>query len=353
MDPLELRDLSAPRNEYLWKPPAAAAARLERALSDRRDAPALWLLVNVVAYAVPGTLAVYAVEPGTAAAHAAGAAYLAGLLVLFLQRFLLCLHVVEHRRLLRWRGVEGAIANGVPAFLLAPLFGVPSGMYRAHHIAMHHVEGNAWGKDLSSTEGYQRDSVAHFALYLARYYAGVVEVPLCVARHGRWDVAVAAAAGECAHLGVTVALWQMNRTATLWVLVLPFFIASVALMFGNWSQHIFVDPDAPRDDYRLSYDLIDHPDNQKTFNDGYHVEHHVSSLTHWTELPLRFLDAVGKHAECDSLVFRGASTFDVGLCVMTGRLGWLAERYVNVGQPARSKAELVELMRRRLRPVGA
>ena len=36
-------------------------------------------------------------------------------------------------------------------------------------------------------------------------------------------------------------LWSLNSVATAWVFVAPYFITSFALMFGNWSQHIFVD----------------------------------------------------------------------------------------------------------------
>jgi len=52
--------------------------------------------------------------------------------------------------------------NTVAPYLLSPLFGVPSGAYRLHHVVMHHVEDNAAGWDLSSTEAFQRDSLAAF-----------------------------------------------------------------------------------------------------------------------------------------------------------------------------------------------
>lgn len=48
--------------------------------------------------------------------------------------------------------------------MLAPLYGVPPGTYRLHHVIMHHVEDNKTGWDLSATEGFQRDNLAHFAL---------------------------------------------------------------------------------------------------------------------------------------------------------------------------------------------
>jgi fatty acid desaturase len=53
--------------------------------------------------------------------------------------------------------------NTIAPYILAPLYGVPPGTYRLHHVIMHHVEDNTHGWDLSATEGYQRDSLAHFA----------------------------------------------------------------------------------------------------------------------------------------------------------------------------------------------
>lgn len=43
-------------------------------------------------------------------------------------------------------------------------FGVPFGLYRPHHVVMHHVEDNTSPWDLSSTETYQRDSVVAFIM---------------------------------------------------------------------------------------------------------------------------------------------------------------------------------------------
>mmetsp|Transcript_4617 Transcript_4617/g.16796 ORF Transcript_4617/g.16796 Transcript_4617/m.16796 type:complete len:84 (-) Transcript_4617:416-667(-) len=58
-------------------------------------------------------------------------------------------------------------------------------------------------------------------------------------------------------------------------------------VFGNWSQHIFVDPKKPDCNYHLTYNIINTPLNQKTFNDGYHLEHHVQSRRHWSEVRAR------------------------------------------------------------------
>lgn len=113
---------------------------------------------------------------------------------------------------------------------------------------------------------------------------------------------------ESAYCAAMLALWRHNRVATTWVFLVPHVVTSFALMFGNWyaslqcllclccrccqqlltyslhlsvsgnktlacrSQHIFIDPRQPRTSYSMTYNCINSADNQKTFNDGYHIQ---------------------------------------------------------------------------------
>ena len=169
--------------------------------------------------------------------------------------------------------------NGVALHFLAPLYGVPSGLYALHHRVMHHVEGNAAHADLSSTEPYQRDCALHFlwcaaagilpALapcsvqgaarrrrhdgrhasldatadrppsWLRRYWLrhGVgawVELLVYALRRRRYRLFAESLLAEGLYLGALRALWLWRPAATLWVFLIPYAITSLALMFGNW-----------------------------------------------------------------------------------------------------------------------
>ena len=156
----------------------------------------------------------------------------------------------------------------------------------------------------------------------------------------------------------------VNAWATTFVFLIPFTIASFALMFGNWSQvgrtvmscrisyryflpfngifsrvaAYFHRPEQPTEQLRAVVQLVrcasttnaanteahlqslkaskpqslkvsghvrdpsclrsmNHFENQKTFNDGYHIIHHCKPGLHWTQMP----DEVRFHCSSASL----------------------------------------------------
>ena len=44
--------------------------------------------------------------------------------------------------------------------------------------------------------------------------------------------------------------------ATLWLIIMPYLLASGALMFGNFSQHLFIDQEKFDDNMLLSFNCI-------------------------------------------------------------------------------------------------
>jgi len=217
--------------------------------------------------------------------------------------------------------------------------------------------------DLSSTMPYQRNSCLGFLHYWARFtFAGMVEVPLHSLRVGNYKLFAQGIGCTTFWLFKVWLLSQFDALATAMVFVVPFFVASLALMFGNWSQHIFIDPDAYEDgvakdddlvNYKLTFNTINSAENGLSFNDGYHVVHHRWASLHWMDMPRRFMEDLPTHAAQDTLVFRDADPIMVGLSVMTGAWDWLVERYVHYGQTPkpRSHDEILAELKRRLAPI--
>ncbi|DBA80504.1 TPA: hypothetical protein ACH3X1_007775 [Trebouxia sp. C0004] len=152
------------------------------------------------------------------------------------------------------------------------------------------TENNWYPKDLSSTEPYQRDYFPHFLTYWLRYLVGIwIELPLYAIKAQRWHVVLECLSLEAVYIALVACLWHINRAATVWTCIVPLMVTSFALMFGNWSQHIFINPEMPRSAHGMSYNCIGFDGNQRSFNDGYHTIHHLNSRLHWTQLPQHFI----------------------------------------------------------------
>ena len=96
--------------------------------------------------------------------------------LLGLPRFILALHFSAHVPI-----IKPTIFNKLYIeYFCCAFFGLPPGMYRFHHIVMHHKEDNIHPKDLSSTMPYQRDSFVHFLHYWARFEFGIWYVCFCI-----------------------------------------------------------------------------------------------------------------------------------------------------------------------------
>jgi fatty acid desaturase len=348
-------DVTATRNEYIFSTPFLSDALLPL-LKDQRDVPMVHLLLNIAEVVVPGIIIVYGVNLWTPALpalarHAVGITYMVILLVLFLERFLLMLHFSSHRAIF-----HNNFLNSLPVWVMSPFFGVPIGIYKLHHVIMHHIENNH-GLDISSTENFQRDSWMDFGRYWFHFVFLIwIELPLYCFKSKRYEWAINILTGVALYVVLVYLLARyVNFVATFWAFIGPYFIAMTAMSFGNWSQHIFVDPKDPTSNYHLTYNCLDHPTNQTTFNDGYHCVHHLNARLHWSEMPEYFLKNKDKHLDNHALTFRGIHFFEVGIMVMTKQLRKLATHYVHLGSQdsAPTIDEIEEKLREWLKPVPA
>lgn len=346
-------DLTAARNEYFFKPPAWLG--LESMIKDERDYPMLYLIFNMTVSILPAALWIFRCRD---LPWWAPPLYTLSIYALFFQRYVLCLHYSEHRKIFVKRY---AFLNGYLQYVMAPFMGIPAGMYHLHHVVMHHKENNVFPWDLSSTEPYQRDHFGHFLHYLLRYmFAAWVELPFYAVRRGKYKLAAYGAACSLGYVGSVWYLWaRVNAAATAWVFIIPMAMSSFCLMFGNWSQHIFVDPavasrrDSDSCNYGLAYNCMNHFENQKTFNDGYHIIHHIKPGLHWTQLPEEFARTLDRHAKEKALVFT-AHFFEVGLWAFTRNYSKLCSHMVHLleeGEELPSTEATTRRLRSMLAPI--
>jgi fatty acid desaturase len=337
---VEIRD--PVRSFYPATPWTRALAN--RVLIDDRNYPFLRLVLEISLVLVPSAIIMYAAP----FRWWHGAAHLFVVLFVFLDRYILMVHNISHApafaKGFRW------IAEYID-WVVGPLHGHTPRTYFAHHIGMHHLEGNA-PEDASSTERFQRDSIFHFARYLFRFYFWcVVDVSRYMARHGRTKLIRQMLTGEIGYYIVVAILLTFAPLPTLFVFVLPLAVTRFLMMAGNWGQHAFVDPADPDSSYKNSITCINSRYNRRAFNDGYHIGHHLFPRMHWTELPQE-LDAHREtYAKEGAFVFEGIDFFIVWGALMLKQYGFLARRFVTLGGERPTDDEIVKTLRARLVPI--
>lgn len=318
------------------------AARL---LHDRRDQPFLILIAKLSFLIVPLAGYLYTLENIPSWLEIL---YLILIIPVYLGPFVLMLHNSGHRPFLK---KEGRLIQPWVDWVLSPLFGQTPFTYRAHHLGMHHVEENLWD-DLSSTLPYRRDCATDFAKYAIRF--GIFGVPTLIAylwKKKRMKLFKSALLGEASYFLVVGLLAYANPEATLIVFLIPLVLARFLMIAGNWAQHAFVDPAAPENPYRSSITCIETYYNQRCYNDGYHIGHHLKSSRHWSEMPAEFAENRATYAAEGAIIFTGLDYFAIWVCLMLRRFHFLSGHVVQLGDRPLKRSELIDLLRARTRPV--
>lgn len=260
---------------------------------------------------------------------------------------ILMLHNTMHRPFFK----TPRVMNRVVPYTMSLLFGIPTG-YMEHHIGMHHAENNLRG-DLSSTMRYQRDSILHWLIYFFRFiFLSHIGLTQYFLRKKRVAMIRRAIGSDLVHMGLMVGLSFINWRATVAAFLVPYLFMRFAMMWGNWGQHAFIDASRPGDSFVNSITCINAAYNQRCFNDGYHIGHHIKQNRHWTELPADFEANVERYAKEGCIVFEGIDFFMVSLFLFLGRYDWLARRFVRLPGDTRTDAQVIELLKSRTRKIA-
>lgn len=135
------KDIHGPRKEYLFSVVDTLfdVASIKGLLNDKRDVPAVNLLINICCTALPAAILLNYRKVNS---HVIGLAYFVINYILYLQRFLLTLHFTEHRRLFKqgephFEGTSVPLIHTTsPAYNSSNAFRRDAGYraYRAHQL---------------------------------------------------------------------------------------------------------------------------------------------------------------------------------------------------------------------------
>lgn len=259
---------------------------------------------------------------------------------------ILMLHNTMHRPFVR----SPKVLDKAHPFLMSFFFGVPTG-YREHHLGMHHVEDNMQD-DLSSTMRYRRDSFLHFLHYFFRFFFfSMAELPAYLKKRRRFAMARRAVYGEFAHDAVIVGALLLDWRWGVMAFVIPYVSCRFMMMAGNWGQHAFVNTHRKNNGLANAITCINSDYNTRCFNDGYHIGHHLKANRHYTELPADLLANREAYAANGALVFQKLDFFLVSILLWTGQWGTLAKNFVRLDGVVRSDADVIAMLKERVKPV--
>ncbi|MCB9227177.1 MAG: fatty acid desaturase [Chitinophagales bacterium] len=264
-------------------------------------------------------------------------------------RFTLLMHITSHRP---WFKSQYSFMNRFLPWILGPFMGQSPEAYFSHHIGMHHIEGNLEDDD-STTMHYQRDSKLDFSKYLLGFlFFGLFRLTSYYnKKQKRLNLRNNAIIGELLFIGMCVGLSFLNWKATLVVFILPFITTRITMMLGNWSQHSFVDPEDPGNEYKNSITCVNHKFNQRCWNDGYHISHHVKPSLHWTDHPKHLTENKEVYAKNKAIVFEGIEFGGVWYYLMKKDYDKLASHVVNINNTFSSKEEIIALLKKRTQKI--
>jgi fatty acid desaturase len=319
-----------------------------RFINDERDLPFIYLSLRLTFTVVlSGVLLFTPLLEGwywwaLAIFHVVHGAYWIG-------PFMLMLHNTSHNKFFKQ---EYSLLNYYIPIVVGLFFGQTPETYYSHHIGMHHAENNL-EHDKSSTMAYQRDSLRGFLTYYFRFMVvGIKELAEYFVFRKKFNFLKMALRGETAFFVMVAVLGWFNWPATLLVFVFPLIGVRFGMMAGNWGQHAFIDARDPGNSYVNSITCINSVYNQRCFNDGYHIGHHVRPRLHWTEMPNDFRNSVEKYVEQGSIVFEKVDFFAVWFLLMTKQYRVLARHYVNIGNRFSSEEEVIAFLKERTRKLS-
>ena len=258
--------------------------------------------------------------------------------------FMLMQHNISHNKLFKQQ--YGILNNYIPT-VLGLFFGQSPETYFSHHIGMHHAENNL-EYDKSSTMHYQRDSFLDFLKYYFRFmFFGLKELAEYFIFRKKFNFLKKVLRGETLFILMVIGLCFVNWPATFAVFVFPLVVVRFGMMAGNWGQHAFIDGNDPGNSYLNTITCINSPYNQRYFNDGYHIGHHLNPRQHWTDMPTDFIKNIEKYSENKAIVFEEVDCFAVWFLLVTQQYKVLAKHYVNIGNRFSSDEEVIAFLKSR------
>jgi len=265
-------------------------------------------------------------------------------------RFFAHLHVLVHKEGHDHKGFfKGPfnICNYLCQWWVGPFYGQVPNSYAMAHNKIHHRYDNQLD-DVHTNLDLDRSKLWSFIVYLPRfafYWIGVSPLRFFV-QNKEWRFAVGMFSGMAYHLALFVAsaVW-VNPIFAIAYIGYPLF--EDIIFFGGISYlwHAWVDPDDITNQHVNSVTILKGKDN--IWNEDFHVVHHTSPATHWTNYPKHFEEHREEYAKCKATIFQDTEEGELLFLMLSGNFDRMADFYVDL-EGKLNKEQKKELIMRRL-----
>ena len=322
-------------------------------IRDERDLPFIRLSILISITLIPSAVILFTGIVPSYWWWVHAAVHFVLCMAVFMGPFTLMLHNTSHRPFFK---KEYNVGNYYIPWVIGFLMGQPPHLYYAHHIGMHHSEGNL-PEDRSSTMKYQRDNFWHFMHYFSRFlFIGIIDLADYFKTQNqkkRAHFMPMLFIGESLYALMCVGLCFISLGSTMIVFVAPLLLIRLFMMMGNWAQHAFVSQEEPNNDFKNSITCINSAYNKQCFNDGYHIGHHLFPAMHWTDMPGEFLKNKDKYATQKAIVFEKLDYNQIWFFLVTKRYDKLASYFVNINDAFQSDEEIIAMLKSRTKQFDA
>mmetsp|Transcript_8934 Transcript_8934/g.27658 ORF Transcript_8934/g.27658 Transcript_8934/m.27658 type:complete len:446 (-) Transcript_8934:60-1397(-) len=265
-------------------------------------------------------------------------------------RFFAHTHVLQHKEghdhhgLFRgpWR-----VFNHVIQFWVGQFYGQVPNSYGIAHNKIHH----RWHNDLEDVHtnlDLDRTQFRSFLIYLPRfavYWTGISPLLLFVQRR-EWRFAAKMFKGMVIYYGLTAMFYHLNPTFCLMYWLFPHFESMIFFGGISYLWHAWVDPEDPTNQYINSVTILNGFDN--IWNEDYHVVHHHSPQTHWSEVPDHYQKHVHVYEKQRATIFENTEEGEMLYWMFSGQWNELAKHFVDLSGKM-TEAEKYDLLMTRLK----
>jgi fatty acid desaturase len=321
----------------------------QKVLRDRRDTPALRLMVSLTLTVVPIFIAQLILGKPRLLLALAFYVSLYGVKFQRFVRMFSAKHLEAHRRQGYFADKYDKVFGRYVEFFLGFLYGNVPELDRTVHVRLHHKE-NSGPDDTTSTIGYDRTSKLHFLWYLSDNIWTVLGLrPYAYFKdRGEDENRKRMLWGITLYAIFFAAVFIYNwRIGIVYVLV-PLLVMNFIMAMTAWVQHAFYDAERPEDYFANTVTVYD---EVNFMNEGYHLCHHHRSGLHWTEMPAHLERISRKMRDSGSLVFRDMDFMELFVeLTLLRRMDVLAERLVP-WEPM-DHAQRLALLEKRTKPAS-